>query len=642
MFMFDLETNGLLEMVSKLWCMTIIDTATNEVFAYDPTNVEQGVIKLMSHWKAGGHIGGHNVVDYDIPVLKKLYPQHVESVWTKDAEKRVVDTLIMSRLIYSNLETTDLGLMKNGTLPSRLYKKHSLEAWGYRLGGGDLAKGEYGKSEGAWEAYSEEMLDYNVQDVRVTIALYKKLCAAHYDARALELEHAVAFLMAKQERNGFPFDYAGAEKLEMELRAKAAVINDKLRETVPQLPDKVFVPKKDNAAKGYKAGVPFQKMKTFNPKSRQQIEYVIRNIYGYTPQDPELYAIPDGTEEPYDFSTLRLKIEEGTFEALKNDANAPEELREITGMLAEGLLLSKRLGQIADGKNAWLKLYNKKDNSLHGSVITNGCVSGRASHSNPNMAQIPAHGHPYGDECRALFGADYRNHWIQAGIDASGLELRCLAHYLYPYDHGDYAREILEGDIHTKNQEAAGLPTRNDAKRFIYGFLYGAGDAKIGKLVGGDAAAGKKIKKSFLQKIPAIKQLREAIQNALTETHHGQLLRWKRHYLKGLDGRLLYVRSPHSALNLLLQSAGAVVCKTWIVKTEERLLNRGLKHGWDGDFCYMAWIHDEIQVACRTQEIADVVIEEAQQAMRDAQAALKFRCQLDTEGKSGKTWADCH
>lgn len=639
MYMFDLETNGLYWSVNKLWCMTIIDTETEEVFAYEPDTVRDGVVRLMEFWKNGGTIGGHNVINYDIPVLMKLYPQLVEEVWTKEAERRVVDTLTLSRLIYSNLEQTDLGLMKSGQLPSRLYKSHSLEAWGYRLGNN---KGNYGKSEGAWEAYRPEMLEYNIQDVRVSIDLYNKLMAAKYDPRAIALEHAVAFLMAKQERNGFPFDVVGAEKLEAELRAKAAVINEKLRSTVPPLPDGVFVPKRDNKTKGYKAGVPIERTKIFNPKSRQQIEYVIRNIFGYTPQDPDLYALPDGTAEPYDFSTLRLKIEEGTFEAIQDDPDAPAGLKEIASMLAEGLMLSKRLGQIADGKNAWLSLYHKDDGCMHGTVITNGTVSGRAAHANPNMGQIPANGHPYGEECRALFGASFKDGWIQAGIDAAGLELRCLAHYLYPYDNGEYAKEILEGDIHTKNQEAAGLPTRNDAKRFIYGFLYGAGDAKIGKLVGGDATAGKKIKNSFLKKIPAIKQLREAIQNALTETHHGQLIRWKRHYLKGLDGRLLYVRSPHSALNLLLQSAGAIVCKAWIVRTEERLLERGLQHGWDGDFAYMGWIHDEIQVACRSEEIANIVVAEAQEAMRDAQATLGFRCQLDTDGKIGKTWADCH
>ena len=171
---------------------------------------------------------------------------------------------------------------------------------------------------------------------------------------------------------------------------------------------------------------------------------------------------------------------------------------------------------------------------------------------------------------------------------------------------------------------------------------YGAGDAKIGKIIGGDASDGKRIKRKFLKATPAIKNLRDAVQNAIVETDRGRVTRWKRHYLRGLDGRLLHVRSPHSALNLLLQSAGALVCKKWIVETERRLESLGLKHGWDGDYALMAWIHDEIQVACRTKEIANIVVEEAQKAMRDAEAFFNFRIQLDTDGKIGKNWADCH
>lgn len=168
----------------------------------------------------------------------------------------------------------------------------------------------------------------------------------------------------------------------------------------------------------------------------------------------------------------------------------------------------------------------------------------------------------------------------------------------------------------------------------------------MGKIINGDASDGKKIKKKFLDATPAISSLRQAIENTLladvTYENGKRKEKWKRKYLKGLDGRHLHVRSTHSALNLLLQSAGALVCKYWIVQTEKRLLARGLKHGWDGDFCLMAWVHDEQQIACRTEEIADIVITEAQNAMRDTQEHWHFRVQLDTEGKKGKNWYDCH
>ena len=176
----------------------------------------------------------------------------------------------------------------------------------------------------------------------------------------------------------------------------------------------------------------------------------------------------------------------------------------------------------------------------------------------------------------------------------------------------------------------------------IYAFLYGAGDAKIGRIIKGDVNDGKTIKRRFLRATPAIKKLRDAVQNALVETDKGRIIHWKRHYLRGLDGRLLHVRSPHSALNLLLQSAGALICKKWIVLTEQRLIERGLRHGWDGDFALMAWIHDEGQWACRTPEIAETVVAEAQAAMRETQEFFGFRMQLDTDGKIGKNWAECH
>jgi hypothetical protein len=633
MLMFDIETNGLLKEVNVLHCMCVYDTETEKMYRFDPTNIEEGVKMLQDAITQGGKLCGHNVIDYDIPALEKLYP-HLFHI-SYEQQKQVVDTLVLARLIYSNIDTIDLGLMKSGKLPKPLYKSHKLMAWGYRLG---VLKGTYGEQEDAWAVYNPEMLDYNEQDVWVTKALYEKLTAKPYSKRAIELEHQVAWLMAKQERNGFKFDYKGAVKLAEELKELQAIVSTVLLQKIPEIPDKVFVPKRDNKRLGYKAGVPVQKYKTFNPNSRQQIEYVFRTMYHYNPDNPDLYDIPDMAENP-NLADYRLKMDDITMQYIKEDPECPEELREIARLIQESLMLKKRLGQIADGSNAWLSAYDPDDGCIHGRVIPNGAVSGRATHSSPNVAQVPHVGSPYGAECRALWSA---GDWWQAGIDACGLELRCLAHYMSPYDKGKYAHTILNGDIHTMNQKAAGLPERNQAKTFIYAFLYGAGDAKIGKIIGGDASDGKRIKRKFLKATPAIKNLRDAVQNAIVETDRGKVVRWKRHYLKGLDGRLLHVRSPHSALNLLLQSAGALVCKKWIVRTEERLIQRGLKHGWDGDFAYMAWIHDEIQVACRTKEIAEIVVSEAQAAMRDAQEFFGFRMQLDTEGIIGKNWCDCH
>lgn len=589
MLVFDIETNGLYADVTKLFCLSVYDTDTQEMKQYDDVHAEQGVHELYDAWKRGVCLCGHNVINYDLPTLAKLFP------WfeiTHDMHKDVVDTLVLSRLIYSHIEDMDAGLIRKKQLPSKLYKSHSLKAWGYRLG---ELKGTYGEEEeDAWACYTPEMLAYNKQDVVVTVKLYEKLASYDYAPKAIKLEHEVAWLMSKQKKNGFPFDLEKAKELEATLRARAGVLTAKLIQIVPRVPDKIFVPKRDNKRLGYKAGVPVQKYKDFNPNSRQQIEWLLRTHYGYSPSNIDCYDVDDTDADDVDLSQCRLKIDDESMKFMKEDPQAPDEVKAVVSVLEESLMLKKRLGQLADGNNAWLSMIGK-DGNIHGSVIPNGAVSGRATHSRPNVAQVPHVGSPYGKECRELFRVP--DGWWQAGIDACGLELRCLAHFMYKYDGGQYAHTILNGDIHTMNQKAAGLPTRNQAKTFIYAYLYGAGDYKIGKIIGGTSGQGKQIKKKFNKAIPAIAKLRQAVENALVypidfkSTHGKPKVTWKRHFLYGLDRRKLHVRSPHSALNLLLQSAGALICKKWIVTTEERLLARGLRHGWEGDFALMAWVH---------------------------------------------------
>lgn len=640
MLRFDIETNGLLRELTTMHCMCISDGENRQ--GYRPHECEAGVRRLYDAIMSGEQICGHNIIDFDIPAIKKLYPWFIIP---RDRRHLVVDTLVLSRLIYANIKDLDMVRVRRGTLPGKLIGRHSLESWGYRLG---VLKGTYGHQENAWDKYTEEMLEYNIQDVVVTDMLVDKLYAHPYPQVSIDLEHQAQWLMSQQTRNGFDFDYDAAVELEVNLRCRQAVLEAELCQIVPRVPDKIFIPKRDNKTRGYKAGVPIQRYKDFNPNSRQQIEWLIRDHYNYSPDEPELYDIPMITDpstrmetEDTDQSHWRLKINDETFSYLKEDTQASDEVRRISGILEESLMIGKRLGQLIDGKQGWLKAYDKVDGKIHGSVNPNGAVSGRATHSHPNVAQVPAIDKPYGPECRSLFRAP--TGWLQVGVDASGLELRCLGHFMFVHDSGSYANEVINGDIHTINQIAAGLPTRQAAKRFIYAYLYGGGDLLIGKLVGGGSKEGARIKREFLEKTPALKLLKEAIVGALVEEmYHGRVKKWKRKYLRGLDGRPLWVRSLHSALNLLLQSAGALICKKWICRWEERLIERGLKHGWDGDFAFMAWVHDEAQVAARTKEIAEIIKDEGQNAMRDTQAFFNFRVQLDTEGKIGPNWAVCH
>ena len=283
MLIFDIETDGLLKNVKVLHCMCIYDTKTAKMWRFDPTNVVEGVKMLQKELDDNGEICGHNIINYDIPALEKLYPEIFKVSY--DQQSQVVDTLVLARLIYSNIETIDLGLMKSGKLPKVYYKSHKLMAWGYRLG---ELKGTYGEQEDAWAVFNPEMLDYNEQDVWVTKALYEKLMAKPYSEKAIQLEHEVAWLMAKQERNGFKFDIEGAKSLAQELQEKQSIISAQLLAKIPEIPDKIFVPKRDNKRLGYKAGVPIQRYKTFNPNSRTQIEYVFRKMYNYNPDNYDL------------------------------------------------------------------------------------------------------------------------------------------------------------------------------------------------------------------------------------------------------------------------------------------------------------------------------------------------------------------
>lgn len=578
----DIETNGLLNNVTKFWCGWIYFSDSDAYTGY--TNLKEYVKALNDYAKAYDdlYIVGHNFIKYDIPVLKKLCGKDFEF----DPWERVIDTLVLARLVYANIKDTDNGLIKSGKLPKSLYGKHSLKAWGYRLG---VLKGTYGEQEEAWASFSDEMYQYCKQDVHVTKLLFEKLVSKGYPEKAIRLEHQIAWVMAKQERNGFVFNAEQASILYSELVQKRDELSNKLVSLFGSWKvSKGFKTyKRDNPKKGIVAGVPVEIFKevTFNPNSRQHIAKVLMDR-GWEP--------PEFTE------TDSPKVDETTLET----AVGIEGVKEIL----EYLLIDKRISQLAEGDNAWLKLMREDDDGyirIHGSVNPNGAVTGRATHSYPNVAQVPSGHSPYGKECRSLFGVP--KGWCQAGIDASGLELRCFGHFLYPYDNGSYIHEILNGDIHTANQKAAGLPTRDNAKTFIYGFLYGAGDEKIGKIVGKDSSEGKRLREKFLKAVPAIKDLRDTIEHTLVlETRWvGGVSKtvWRKrkhpsnknlditHCLIGLDGRPVYVRSPHSALNTLLQSAGALICKAWVVETEKSMREAGYKHGWDGDFALMAWVH---------------------------------------------------
>ena len=401
--------------------------------------------------------------------------------------------------------------------------------------------------------------------------------------------------MAWQENEGFPFDVDKAHQLESKLRTELDDISEEMRNTFAFVDGGTFVPKRDNGPRGYVQGAAMCKLKEFSPTSRDHIAWAFETFRGWTPKERTASG-----RAKIDDSVLK---EIGTDEALK---------------FSRILELQKHLGQLSDGKNAWLK--QEVNGRIHHSCILN-TNTGRMAHLRPNLAQVPS-----APEYRALFypGKDR----VQVGADASGLELRCLGHYLSPFDGGSFARSVVEGDIHQELADIYGT-TRKAGKGVTYCLIYGGGDMKLGLTAGASkrhaAAKGKEIRKRIMEGLDGFADLSSAIQK-----------RAEGDVLKGLDGRPIRLQGKrHAALNYLLQSAGAVICKLWVIRSHELLQEAGI------DYWPLAFVHDELQLSVAPDQAKDAEFL-ITTAMKDVEHQIKFRCQLDSEAQTGGSWADCH
>lgn len=606
-YIFDIETNGFLDVMNRIHCIVIEDFETGEMFTYVPSGfprkatgtIEQGVKKL----EEATLLVGHNIISFDIQAIKKIFPSF-------KPRGRLFDTLVATRVIWSDIKSQDFNLHRKGRLDAKNIGKHNLESWGQRMG---LLKGDYGKSTD-WQVCTNEMIDYCEQDVRVNSKLYHRILMKDYPADVLRMEQDIHTICLDQENFGFPFNEDKAQRLLAKLLARKselfASIYKQLGPTwvagVKEVTSKRTVQYKDVLRGNEFGGSQYTKIKIveFNPNSRAHIAKRLQEVFHWKPTefgDDGLPTLDDDTLTKLEFP--------------------------IAKEIAEFLMIQKRLGQLAEGDQAWTLLV--KDGRIHGRVNTMGAVTARASHSKPNLAQIPSNHSPYGKECRELF--ETLRGWNLFGTDASGLELRMLAHYMAAYDGGDYGKIILEGDIHKANQLAAGLPTRDNAKTFIYGFLYGAGDAKLAEIINGTSAQGKALKEKFLRNTPALKSLREAVSDKVRATQT----------LKALDGRLLPVRHQHAALNTLLQSAGAIVCKQWCLYIHQLLRKDGFVHGVD--YIQHAWVHDELQIGYNPSRLTnEQMLAYSKEAMLMVTAKFRLRIPVDSEGNSGKNYSETH
>jgi DNA polymerase I-like protein with 3'-5' exonuclease and polymerase domains len=543
----DIETNS---QASQIWLCVTKDQRSGRIECHHKADT------LLKTLEDNPLVVAHNGIFFDFPILNRLWN-------TKIKASMCVDTLVMSRLMSPNRE--------NG---------HSLAAWATRLGTNKI---EFTDFDGG---LTPEMQEYCVRDVEVLEKVYNTLLEEQqrygFSQQSIDLEHKVAIIIARQERNGFRFDLPKAMVLLAGLKDKMASIETSLQFIFPPIVTERISEKTGKRLK--------DDVEVFNPGSRQQIAKRLQEK-GWQPKK--------FTEKG------QVIVDESTLAGV----DIPE-----ARAIAEYLLIQKRVAMV----ESWIESVSEAQR-IHGKVITNGAVTGRMTHHSPNMAQVPSVGSEYGGECRELFTVP--EGYKLVGIDASSLELRMLAHYM---KDKDYAKEVVEGDIHTKNQNAAGLQTRAQAKTFIYALLYGAGPAKIGKIVGGSAKDGQKLIDTFLRNTPALQALRNKIEKLSVQGS-----------LPGLDGRKLQIRSAHAALNTLLQGAGAIVMKQALVLLDEGIRKKGL----DAKFC--ANVHDEWQLEVAEKD-AQTVGELGVDSIRKAGVVLGMRCPLDGEYKIGTNWKETH
>ena len=409
------------------------------------------------------------------------------------------------------------------------------------------------------------------------------------------LEHRVAEILTEQEIHGWTFDEQKGFQLESSLRREMEELTEVLRKEWTLIGGALFTPKRDNSTQGYRAGAEFQRLKEFNPTSRDHIAWILTN-------------------------RLNVKLSKTTTtgkpiidEITLMEINIPFSLQ-----CAKCLTIKKKLGMISEGVNAWNKLVTGEGRIHHHcSVSTN---TFRCAHRKPNLAQVPAD-----KEFRELFTASPGK--VMVGADLSGIELRMLAHYLGRYDGGRYADILLNDDIHQVNADKIGI-TRRQVKTVTYAFLYGAGNEKIGTSYDNSLQPkearkkGSEIRKAFVSAIEGLSELLGAVSNKATAS-----------YLLALDGRRVLVDSPHKGLNYLLQCSAGIVAKRWMVIANDHIQNVHTHQ--------LAFVHDELQYETKAKD-AFVLMKILEESAKFAGEYYNLRCPIAAEAKTGKNWAEVH
>ena len=578
--LFDIETDAIA--ATKIWGVSIYNMNTGKINSYYQDELTEGIKKLQEADK----LIGHNIIGFDIPVIKELLNIDL-------FDKILIDTLVMSRLFNP---------IREGN--------HGLGAWG--------AKIKFPKIDfKTFDTFSEEMIEYCERDVLLNKKVYDKLNEEKvgFSRDSIKLEQEVYKIVNEQEKKGFLLDIKFATILN-------AVLQDKLDNTIAEV-HKEFKPEEhtlilypvktsDNRLSKLAVSSDGRKYRLNsdeydNLNKSDEIKRIKRTEFNLGSRKQIGQYLQKFGWKPTKFTkTGQPIVDESTLRRIKNIPQAQ--------LIADYLMYQKRIAQI----RAWLK-HVDEDNRVRCYVNSNGTITGRMTHRDPNLAQVPSSNSPYGKECRGC--------WITppgyklVGVDASSLELRMLAHYM---NDEEFTNEVINGDIHTANQKIAGLKSRTQAKTFIYAFIYGAGDAKLGTVIGGGRRDGQRLRERFLASLPSLANLKNRITRAAGEG-----------YIKGLDGRKIFIRSTHSALNALLQGGGSIAMKRALQFLNEYILEKNL------DAHFVANIHDEWQIEVAEKDAKEVgklgVL-----AIKNAGLSFDMKCPLDGEYKIGDNWSETH
>lgn len=560
----DVEANGLNEVsidgskivkeADRIHCAVAYDLDTKVLYKYTPENI----MSLLSLLDKATIIIGHNIF-FDIVAIRKILGDFKCT--------KYYDSLIVSKLMYPDINSHPLG-------------DNSLAAWGKFLNNNKI---DY---QGGWENYSDEMLEYCVQDVMLAKDIYLyQFSNCNVPLPVVKFEHLVSKILSEQTTNGIGYNAPQGDYLTGQLLIEKAKIEDEMRTIFP---DKIEERWSTKTGKRLK-----DKIEIFNPGSRQQIASRLYDKYGW--------------EAP-----LTDKGNPKVDEAVLSKLDYPEAKK-----LVEYFDIIKLMGQVDDWNT---RAMHSRDGCIHGLVNAQGAATGRCTHSQPNMAQVSKD-----SRARALFIPLEKDH-VLVGADLQGLELRMLSHFMAKYDSGKYGDKILNDDIHTYNQKAAGLPNRDAAKTFIYAYCYGAGDEKLGKIIGGSRTDGSKIRAKFQKEIPALDKVQQEVKYSVAKTKGVQLP----------DGRIVPVRSEHAALNTLLQGSGAIVSKLWMC-----IAYVDLKKRFGNKVKQVAYVHDELQYSC-PKDIAEEVGNIVTAAATKAGEKLDLKIRIDANYSIGKNWSETH